>query len=35
MITNGTSTVYTSFGKDSKDRLPMDVKQAIEKVTKK
>ncbi len=35
MITYGTSTVYTSFGKDSKARLPMTVNEAIEAVTKK
>lgn len=35
MITYGTSTIYTSFGKDSKARLPMDVKDAIVAVTKK
>lgn len=35
MITYGTSTIYTSFGKDSKDRLVLNVKDAIETVTKK
>lgn len=35
MITYGTSTVFTSFGKDSKARLTMNVKDAIEQVTKK
>lgn len=35
MITYGTSTIYTSFGKDSKARLPMNVRDAIESVTKK
>jgi hypothetical protein len=35
MITYGTSTIYTSFGKDSKARLPLDLKQAIETVTKR
>lgn len=35
MITYGTSTVFTSFGKDSKARLPMNVKDAIVAVTKK
>lgn len=35
MITYGTSTIYTSFGKDSKARLPLDIKQAVEQVTKK
>lgn len=29
MITYGTSTVYTSFGKESKARLIMNVKDAI------
>ena len=35
MITYGTSTVYTSFGKESKARLPMLLQEAIELVTKK
>jgi len=35
MITYGTSTIYTSFGKESKARLPLNVRQAIETVTKK
>lgn len=35
MITYGTSTVYTSYGADSKKRLPMLVEQAITEVTKK
>ena len=35
MITFGTSTVYTSFGKESKARLPMLLHEAIELVTKK
>jgi ubiquitin-activating enzyme E1 len=35
MITYGTSTIYTSFGKDSKARLVVNVKDAIENVTKK
>ena len=35
MITYGTSTIYTSFGKDSKARLPLDLKHAIETVTKR
>jgi hypothetical protein len=35
MITYGTSTIYTSFGKDSKARLGVNVKEAIESVTKK
>ncbi len=35
MITYGTSTIYTSFGKDSKARLGMNVRDAIVSVTKK
>lgn len=35
MITYGTSTVYTSYGAESKKRLPMLVQNAIEDVTKK
>lgn len=35
MITYGTSTIFTSFGKDSKARLSLDLKDAIEQVTKK
>jgi len=35
MITYGTSTVFTSFGKESKDRLALNVRDAIEHVTKK
>lgn len=35
MITFGTSTVYTSYGADSKKRMPLDVIQAIAEVTKK
>lgn len=35
MITYGTSTVFSSFGKDSKARLGMSLKDAIEAVTKK
>ena len=35
MITYGTGTVYSSFGADSKSRLPMKVEAAIENVSKK
>lgn len=35
MITYGTSTIYTSFGKESQARLALDVRAAIEAVTKK
>lgn len=35
MITYGTATVYTSFDKTSKSRLPMKVTEAIEALTKK
>lgn len=35
MITYGTSTVFSSYGAESKKRLPMRVEQAIENVTKK
>lgn len=35
MITYGTSTVYSSYGADSKKRLPMKLHEAIEHVTKK
>lgn len=35
MITYGSATVYTSFDKGAKARLPMKVPQAIEALTKK
>jgi len=35
MITYGSSTVYTSYGADSKKRLPLNVEKAIGEVTKK
>ena len=35
MITYGTATVFSSFDKSAKDRLPMKVPEAIEKVCKK
>jgi len=35
MITYGTSTVYSSYGNESKKRLDMQTPQAIESVTKK
>lgn len=35
MINYGTSTIYTSYGADSKKRLPMKVEKAIEQITKK
>lgn len=35
MITYGTATVFSSFDKSAKDRLPMKLPEAIEKVTKK
>lgn len=35
MITYGSATVYTSFDKNAKVRLPMQVPVAIEALTKK
>lgn len=35
MITYGTSTVFSSYGSESKKRLTMKVEQAIENVTKR
>jgi hypothetical protein len=35
MITYGSATVFTSFGKDAVKRLPMTVPEAIETLTKK
>ena len=35
MISYGTSTVYSSYGPDSKKRLHMNIPEAIENVTKK
>lgn len=35
MITYGTATVYSFFDKNAKDRLPMKIPEAIEKLTKK
>jgi hypothetical protein len=35
MITYGSATVYTSFDKGAKARLPMKVPDAIETLTKK
>lgn len=35
MITSGTCTVYTSFGKEGQARLQLSVREAIEKVSKK
>jgi hypothetical protein len=35
MITYGSATVYTSFDKGAKARLPLKVPDAIEKLTKK
>lgn len=35
MITYGTATVFSSFDKSAKDRLPMKLPEAIEKVSKK
>jgi hypothetical protein len=35
MITYGTATVYSSFDKNVKSRLPLRVPEAIEAVTKK
>lgn len=35
MITYGTSTVYSSYGAESKKRLPMRLEQAIQELTKK
>ena len=35
MITYGTATVFSSFDKNAKSRLPMRVPEAIESVTKK
>ena len=35
MITYGSGTVYTSFDKNAKVRLPMKVNDAIESLTKK
>ena len=35
MVTYGTATVFSSFDKAAKDRLPMKLPEAIEKVTKK
>jgi hypothetical protein len=35
MITYGSATVYSSYGADSKKRLPMSIPDAIESVTKK
>ena len=35
MITYGTATIFSSFDKSAKDRLPLKVPAAIEKLTKK
>ena len=35
MITYGTATVFSSFDKSAKDRLPMTIPEAIEKVSRK
>ena len=35
MITYGSATLYTSFDKNAKVRLPMQVSVAIEALTKK
>ena len=35
MITYGSGTLYTSFDKNAKARLPMKVPEAIESLTKK
>lgn len=35
MITYGTATVFSSFDKSAKDRLPMKLPEAIEKVSRK
>jgi hypothetical protein len=35
MITYGSATVFSSYGADSKKRLPMSIPEAIESVTKK
>ena len=35
MITYGTSTIYSSYGAESKKRLPDRVEKVIEQVTKK
>ena len=35
MITYGTSTIFSSYGADSKKRLPSRIEEVIEQVTKK
>ena len=35
MLTYGTATIYTSFDKNAKSRLPLRLTEAIQKVTKK
>ena len=35
MITHGTATVFSSFDKSAKDRLPMKIPEAVEKVSRK